>query len=305
MDLVSRNKVLLEKLEPYLTVRHYYVLAVKWGLIESPVRSVIGHDHKRVLRGAAKALRSIDLKKSPLLRPEGVWTDRIEYAARFSSSFSRLLINHGIEPSELHLLKSNKLEKYCKFRLLGMDQKSACRESGNPRKISLDDEVTHTLQINKFPNFKNTNNVLKRWTRGAVKAYSRMKISHGGCLVNKANLPRKVLFSESSEKFGIGNAMDVSRKMAILSQRVLRLFFKSLFGRGILEFSELTPEEFDSTIRTVSMTDWKFITLESGIFVRCYWRLKLDNNVKWVNTHRTEKVDGYLVSSIDISTDEL
>jgi hypothetical protein len=305
MGFIPRDKLLLEKLEPYLTVRHYYILAVKNGITDgSSVRSILGHDHKRLLRSAVKALKSINPKKSPTLRPEGVWNGKLEYAAKFSSSFSRSLVNNGIDPSEVSLL-SGKLEKYCKLRLLGMDQKSACRESGNYRKISLDDEAIHTLQIKKFPNFKNNNSVIKRWTRGAIKAYSRMKISHGGCLVNKSGLPRKLLLSESSEKFGIGNAMNVSKKMAILSQRVLRLFVNSLLGRNILEFSELTPEEFEHTVQRVSMTDWKFITLGSGVFIRCYWRVKTTDTTRWVNTQRSEEVDEYLVSSIDISTDEL
>jgi hypothetical protein len=306
MGAVLRDKVLLGKLEPYLTVRHYYILAVRNGLIDgSSVRSVIGHDHRRVLRSAIKALKSINPQKSPLLRPQGVWDGRLEYAAKFSSSFSRALVNHGIDPSEINFLGNPKLEKYCKLRFLGMDQKSACRESGNPRKVSLDDESIHFLQVKKFPNFKKSNTVLKRWTRGAVKAYSRMKISHGGCIVNKAGLPRKTLLSESADKFGIGNAMVVSKRMAILSQRILRLFIKSLLGREILEFSELTPEEFDQVVQRVSMTDWKFITLGSGVFIRCYWRLRIDESSKWVNTQRTETVDGYLVSSTDLSTDEL
>jgi hypothetical protein len=307
MGSIQLYKVsLLKALEPFLTVRHYYVLGVKNGVIDgSSIRSVIGHDHKRVLRSALRSMKLIRPEKTPMLRPPGVWDDSLEYAASVTSSFGRRLINHGIRPSEIKLLKDSRLENYSNLRLMGLDQKKACARNGSPRKISLDDEVIHKLQVSKFGDFKKRNNTSKRWTRGAVKAYSRMKISHGGCIVNKCGISRKSMVKESETNFGVGNAMETCRRMAVLSQRVLRVFIRSLLAREILEFSELTPEEFEIVLASISIKDWRMISRGDGVFVRCYWRLKIIDGVKWVNTQRSEVEGEYLVSSIDISASGL
>jgi hypothetical protein len=307
MGSVSLDKIsLLRSLEPFLTVRHYYALAVRHGLVNrSLVRSVIGHDYKRVLNGAVNAMKRIDPKRSPMLRPPNVWDDELEYAASITSSFGRKLINHGIRPTEVSLLTEERLENYSRLRLMGLDQKEACIRNGSPRKLSLDDEVVHKLQVKKFGYFKRDNKVSVRWTRGAVKAYSKMKNGHGGCIINKCGLPRRSLVTESRDSFGIGNAIETCRRMAVVSQRVLRVFTQSLLGREMLEFSELTPDEFDAILPNVSLEDWRIISRGDGTFLRCYWKLKLKEGVKWVKTQRSELDSGCLISSIDISASTL
>jgi hypothetical protein len=309
MGSLSSNKIsLLKSIEPFLTVRHYYVLAVRNKLFTSTsasIRSVIGHDHKRVLMSASKAMNRIVPGKSPMLRPPGVWASDLEYAAGITSSFGRKLINHGIRPSEVSLLNDNRLENYSSLRLMGLDQKEACSRNGSPKKLSLDDEVIHKLQVKKFGHFKQKNGVVKRWTRGAVRAYSRMRVGHGGCIVNKCDIPRKAMVKESEVSFGVGNAMETCRRMAILSQRIIRVFIKSLLDREILEFSELTPNEFEFVLSSIAVKDWRILVRGDGTFIRCYWRLKITDETKWVSTQRSEVDNGYLLSSIDLSANDL
>ena len=293
MKRFSRSE--LEKIEPFLSVRHYYVLLINLGEVvisRSRIRSVIGHDYNRVLGGARKALNAIKNGGCPQLRPYGVWSNNIEEKASITTSFGRLLVNHGLDHNDLPLLKENHLSEYARYRLLGMTQYNACASSKNIKKVSLDDEVIHKLQIRKYPNFKQPRIISKRWTRGAVRAYSKMVTRWGGCVINKAGMDKSSI--SKSSKARIGNSASVTlRNMAVLSHRVLRLFTKSVVSRELLELSELSPDEYEKVIDTISIVDWRVV----GNSIRCYWKCDL---AKFVRTNRTELVDGIIHSSVDI-----
>ena len=226
------------------------------------------------------------------MRPPGVWSEKIEEKASIATSFGRLLVNHGLEHSDLRLLEERNLSEYSKYRLLGMTQYDACVASSNVRKVSLDDEVVHKLQIRKFPNFKQPRVVTKRWTRGAIKSYSKMLTRWGGCVINKAGLDKNFITSSSKSRFG-NSAMITLRNMAVLSHRVLRLFTRAVLSRELMELSELSPVEYDEVIGSVEMTDWRVVKGS----IRCYWRCRSE---RFVRTNRTEEIGGLVHSSIDI-----
>jgi len=295
-------KVDLSSLEPFLQVRHYYALAIHYGLLSrSSVRSVLGHNYGRVLRGAKRSLSKISKGGCPQLRPRGVWEGKLKEKASISSSFGRLLVNHGLDKDDMFLLSEENLLSYVRNRLLGMTQHEACVASDNTRKVSLDDEVIHKMQVRKFPNFKPNRVISKKWTRGAVKSYSKLINGWGGCVINKSGLTKDRLMTESRNKLS-HSAVTIMERMAVLSHRVVRLFTNALINRDILEFSEVSPEEFDLAVKDTMLIDWRLVSSGGRSFIRCYWS---SGFTKFVKTNRTESSGGKIVSSFDIPLSSL
>lgn len=286
----------IRSVEPRLSVRHYYSLVSRErGYPKSVIRSILGKDPNRVHRAANRQFFKAKLGKNPVLRPKGVWDKDLDYVARLSSQFDRLLSDHGLSVEDIARTDDPILASYAKARAHGLTQRLAAKAAG-VASCGLDDDLINRLQRLKFGDFEKSKPV-KRWTRGAIKCYSRLHIGHGGSIVNKSGVPKKHALAESNETFGGGRAVSVCRSMAILSYRVLRCFLKAVIDRELLEFSATPAAEYERVLKSITLADWRLT--QDGRQVRCYWRLA-GHQVTWSKTQRSEFSEGVLNSSIDI-----